>query len=353
MKNIVVISAFVLLMIQVKAQDYELISENLSFPKLVATLGSDVYFISDDHLLKKLNTITIPTLKEDISKSNNEGEFMYASPSGDGLVKVSITADTAISKLVYLSPNYPNKIIRKANEHKGYIYFLEYSSEIIYRVDTTSFGQVEIVTANAPNLRGFTFQGNDMYLLTDYRNSNPYEILKVDLSVNNLPLSYTHVANVVSNPYGLSSDGTYLYYGGGNSDNLLLRVDPNQGNPTEETLVSGLNPFIISTFYDDGMMYFAVTGDGEGFIGRLNTLTIGLEENAEEEVKPIVFPNPATDELIFSDSEKKKAFQIFSISGKLKMEGEIPTNAKLDIRHLSKGVYLVKIKGNKTARIVK
>lgn len=67
------------------------------------------------------------------------------------------------------------------------------------------------------------------------------------------------------------------------------------------------------------------------------------------------YPNPVKDELIFSGNLKINSINLFSYSGQKLSELKI-TNGKVNLSHLKKGFYILKLdtdKGEKTIKIIK
>jgi len=59
-------------------------------------------------------------------------------------------------------------------------------------------------------------------------------------------------------------------------------------------------------------------------------------------LKVMVYPNPATTEIIISNLKKDTAYQIFSIDGRLIKSGNLDSNKTINILNLEKGEYILK-----------
>ena len=64
---------------------------------------------------------------------------------------------------------------------------------------------------------------------------------------------------------------------------------------------------------------------------------------------PVFFPNPVSNELFISNIREKMTISIFDLTGKLllsKISGF--ANEKIDVSHLKKGVYIIKVNDDST-----
>ncbi len=74
--------------------------------------------------------------------------------------------------------------------------------------------------------------------------------------------------------------------------------------------------------------------------------TVGVVENTFEN-SISVFPNPAKDVLyIGSTSNQNLRAQLLDISGKIQLEQSIESNATINLKGMSKGVYILKLSNN-------
>ncbi|MDT0555344.1 T9SS type A sorting domain-containing protein [Patiriisocius hiemis] len=88
------------------------------------------------------------------------------------------------------------------------------------------------------------------------------------------------------------------------------------------------------------------------FFSRYALETLGVNENELNEV--VVYPNPFVNEISIANSELIESYQVYSVTGKLLQEGIY--NKSINLSSISKGVYLLTLKGNRqttTKRIVK
>ncbi len=73
--------------------------------------------------------------------------------------------------------------------------------------------------------------------------------------------------------------------------------------------------------------------------------SIGFEDNLENDI--IVYPNPFTDKVFFSDELLNTDYQIISISGALLKSGKITSN-EINLSALASGIYFMQITDNKS-----
>lgn len=73
------------------------------------------------------------------------------------------------------------------------------------------------------------------------------------------------------------------------------------------------------------------------------TAVLGTKDFTETPVK--IYPNPASDFLIIEDTKVNSGFQIFNIEGKFIQNGQIDSNSSINVSHLEKGAYILKING--------
>ena len=65
----------------------------------------------------------------------------------------------------------------------------------------------------------------------------------------------------------------------------------------------------------------------------------------EENKKQLVFPNPATDNIYISNIKENAIIKIYDVKGKEVLDINIIDKQRINISHLSKGVYQIKIQG--------
>jgi hypothetical protein len=85
-------------------------------------------------------------------------------------------------------------------------------------------------------------------------------------------------------------------------------------------------------------------GEVEDYGVDLINLTLGVEESGKS-VKPEIYPNPASDVLNISGISEATDYEIYNEPGQKTGEGKIYDH-KIDVHHLTKGVYFIQLKDN-------
>lgn len=83
-------------------------------------------------------------------------------------------------------------------------------------------------------------------------------------------------------------------------------------------------------------------GEVEDYGVDLINLTLGVEESGKS-LKPEIYPNPASDILNISGISEAANFEIYNAVGQKTGEGKV-SDHKVDLHHLSKGVYFIQFK---------
>ncbi|MFT6844986.1 MAG: hypothetical protein ACJAUV_001176 [Flavobacteriales bacterium] len=325
-----------------KAQEYEVIASGLSHPEIVDILDDELYYISSEYGLQKLNTLNIPSLREEVVPSVHEGNLVYS--DFQRIYNTQVTIDTVITSVLL-----DQSSVRYPVMHNGYLYYASNSEDIVYRIDTATNTPPEMVTEKLPwnfYLNKIAFWGDQMYIL----GQNPSErIRKYELG-NTFPLTGSIFTNAYPNPYGLISHNNYLYYAGDNEGvRQILRIKLNENEIIHETVLDSIG-FVITLGIEANQLYFSVTGDGDGFIGRLN-LPVGIQEISQEQLS--LYPNPTNNKIKFPNNAFDKNFKLYDLSGKIILNGLVPQRLNIDITHIPTGTYLMKVDGFESTRLVK
>lgn len=114
----------------------------------------------------------------------------------------------------------------------------------------------------------------------------------------------------------------------------------------KETNISNLNNEITE-------VDFSFDNYGSGFIvDNINIIDLeNLKLNEYNNTETSIYPNPTTDYININSSEKNNTIKITDLTGKVIFNG-INTN-KIDVTHLTKGVYIIHVKTNKEEFIQK
>ena len=169
------------------------------------------------------------------------------------------------------------------------------------------------------------------------------------VNVSFTPITYTVTATAGSGGTISPSDAVSVNCG----ENQPFTITPDEGYLVAQVLVDE-NPVSIP---EEGGVYSFTDVTDNHTINVTFKEDVGIQENAVQTIT--VFPNPTTGELyITSHSLHITHIEIFDISGKnlLSHTANLAPQIKIDISHLAKGVYILKIyTGNDTIiqRIVK
>jgi len=123
--------------------------------------------------------------------------------------------------------------------------------------------------------------------------------------------------------------------------NSIVVFDSNQPDPWVPINFITLDPSIYTIeniVIDQTDVYF--TDSNQGAIFLLADAALSLEENAS--FTPLIFPNPVADYLFFQ-SERVHGLRILDTNGKILTSvigGQITNQSSIDVRNLSKGVYI-------------
>ena len=105
-------------------------------------------------------------------------------------------------------------------------------------------------------------------------------------------------------------------------------------------LIYKLNFFkILFSSGHHGLIYIATDGSGLTIFDRN-----AVEVDSEELLQINIYPNPASDVLLLTNIEGTGTCRIINTQGKVLLEQSIEMYSSLiDVRHLSKGIYLVEL----------
>ena len=82
-------------------------------------------------------------------------------------------------------------------------------------------------------------------------------------------------------------------------------------------------------------------------------ISVNVNDYYTDNTPVIVSPNPATTDLHVSlGSQQTANYSVYSINGKIIMQGTVEDNAVINVKPLTKGMYFLRV-GNKTVKIIK
>ena len=93
------------------------------------------------------------------------------------------------------------------------------------------------------------------------------------------------------------------------------------------------------------------TDDGLSMLKTMKMSSTGVADYGQELVQ--IHPNPSTGIVNFRGNNESYQVQVVNAQGEIKTEQIISGNAQLDLSHLPRGIYIVKIKDEKTSYIKK
>lgn len=150
----------------------------------------------------------------------------------------------------------------------------------------------------------------------------------------------TTIATGFSFPTGVLVDSSGKIYVAdrGNNNNGKIVVLSNSGAVMATVTTGLLMPYSI-TFDANEDVLIADIGDGK--IKKLNAVSLSVTEvSNESELR--IYPNPTTNLVQISSTERVKSLALFDLSGKKIMERENAEN-EISLAGFSKGVYTMKI----------
>lgn len=162
--------------------------------------------------------------------------------------------------------------------------------------------------------------------------------------------------SLISSPPNISVDGNSFVYGNNlyfscltSSTTTRLQIGKFDGNSISllqnpDTLDLGYLGMPIQ--YNNSLYFkYCVSVSPEKYqLARFNDSTVTVGKPLFKDNSISLYPNPATNILVINNLKNTSDICIFDINGKLILNKEVKENAQIDISHLAKGVYIVKIK---------
>jgi len=215
-----------------------------------------------------------------------------------------------------------------------------YNSDSSMLLDYTAFPHAALLSTSYGNGNIVTYPLDEALFIRKLINGN---------ILSDSAMSEMLQMNPFSNYYGLGIAGfesgqDTMYYG---HDGQLA------GNLTYMFHWPKLNLTIVVMENSENGNFLAFA---ELFYSALNPITVGINKNKNDNYSLSVYPNPAKDELNinFGDSSGNEIMEIYSVNGSLiRRYPLINANNKIDISNYSKGLYMVRIKSDKSDAILK
>ncbi|SMO64809.1 Por secretion system C-terminal sorting domain-containing protein [Saccharicrinis carchari] len=133
---------------------------------------------------------------------------------------------------------------------------------------------------------------------------------------------------------------------GGNNNPHVQRIENDNGSllTVNWTAVSS---FTITSAFEKGLDAFGL--DDINF-----TPSLATDIDPAYEGNPFkVYPNPASNYISVSGVKENTIYQIINVLGKEVSNGSVSSDRKIDIRHLTDGIYLIKLKDRGVLRFIK
>jgi len=212
----------------------------------------------------------------------------------------------------------------------------------IYKINTTGSNPTPepVLLGGLANPTGLAVIGNELFIA----NYTSKTIDKIDLTAAT-PELVNVVAAGINNPNHLFAYGDELYFSQFTSDGKISKVNVTEANPIVIDVANGFNPTGIAI--KDDILYFSQYGGNK--ISKLE-LVVGIEQ-PDTEGQLLVYPNPASDYLIFDDLVSTIDATIIDVSGKVVKT--LKTDGLIDVGNLPSGIYFIQSEGFPAIKFVK
>ena len=194
--------------------------------------------------------------------------------------------------------------------------------------------------------------GSSYYQANNYSGGSAGSLIDVDgtdwankpSSVPDSEMIYRHVARGIA-PTFLGENLSSTSYSIGDEETLCFEFTLNPNWDQSQIHIVGLL-LDNSNMIDNASSTTINSAINEGYTECL-TSVIGSELNGPDQIN--IYPNPATESIFISNiKEEKINLTIYDIQGRIVLEETIYENQSINIKSLEKGVYQIKLEGNKT-----
>jgi len=187
---------------------------------------------------------------------------------------------------------------------------------------------------------GLLLHQTDLYI-AEYTTGT---ISKIDVTAP-LPPTVNPVITGLFGPDGLALKGNDLYiseYGAGK----ISKIDITASTPIATDVVTGLiRPTGIVINGDD--LYIAE----EERVSKFDLSVLGIEELSA--IEGVLYPNPTTEFIQFSNLKDLQNFKIYNIQGALMLEGEVIGDERINVQNLTTGTYFMVLNDLKGVKFLK
>ena len=194
--------------------------------------------------------------------------------------------------------------------------------------------------------------GSSYYQANNYSGGSAGSLIDVDgtdwankpSSVPDSEMIYRHVARGIA-PTFLGENLSSTSYSIGDEETLCFEFTLNPNWDQSQIHIVGLL-LDNSNMIDNASSTTINSAINQGYTECL-TSVIGSELNGPDQIN--IYPNPATESIFISNiREEKINLSIYDIQGRIVLEETIYENQSINIKSLEKGVYQIKLEGNKT-----
>ena len=194
--------------------------------------------------------------------------------------------------------------------------------------------------------------GSSYYQANNYSGGSAGSLIDVDgtdwankpSSVPDSEMIYRHVARGIA-PTFLGENLSSTSYSSGDEETLCFEFTLNPNWDQSQIHIVGLLLDNLNMI-DNASSTTINSAINEGYTECL-TSVIGSELNGPDQIN--IYPNPATESIFISNiKEEKINLSIYDIQGRIVLEETIYENQSVNIKSLEKGVYQIKLEGNKT-----
>jgi hypothetical protein len=259
-----------------------------------------------------------------------------------------------------------------ANLYNGYAFLGKYNRQNGNLVDSVLFGNQSNTFLDIENALGMVSDGTHLYITgyTTPTDVNDWQIFVTKYTKDLIQEWYVlWGAEDAESARALAIQGNNLFIGGvtgspslsnGGQDAVFLVYDKNTGELLDEFTWGGeFDDSIRDVAANEDYVYISGTSSNipvgsSAFLARYRIVsqTIENENNNKSEVS--IYPNPTSDFVNVKSKDEIQELKLFSLSGILIQSQSVnATHAKLDIKGLSSGIYIVHCTLRHGAKVMK
>lgn len=209
--------------------------------------------------------------------------------------------------------------------------------------DPDSTQEVFFDPASVLPIFNMIIEGDLLYYSTQSDFNEPIEYQVFSLDITQADPTPQLVTTTPERAWSFAIEGDALYIAS-DQNNTVYFKDLSDGTTQAATVVRaldlGTNTNIYSLDLENDFFYFSATGD-QGGIFRLGIESLSVADNSLGEVK--LFPNPSNDFMYISGVDDLQKYKVISADGRCVLEGTVSHTVSINIRALSKGIYILSI----------